>query len=605
MIKTGIASGVVGGVRDGIVRGVRGLLRKPLAVLLNGTTQYMSRTTPELNLTGKYSLVDDFSRGNYSGWTVASGSYAVDNAVANPLSANQYSLKCTGAGVISIPCNQAYGSWEWDVYKGGDGNITPVYFISSAIGTYTTNAGYLAYFNADERSLLDICSAGGISTLFFSQTSYVSISTWYRYKITRNTNGQFLVYLKGGVWGKDYVLVSAVNGTNPITNNTYTSSNYFVIDLDANDRISNIVCEYGDGTLDLNGYERIMLSDSRGFETTVGAWVGAGNHTVARSTVDKRTGTASALLTATGAGDATTNYIELPASGFTSLVEGEKYTLEFWAKATGATTKITASIGGQSRQSANIGNTNWTSASNKYVFNFQATASEVGQPIRLFLDKADTVYIDDVSLTQAYDMLMTYWYKGADNVGGIFSRGLAFSQGANIGWEVNHNTDYSIAIWDGVFYREAKKLTGIFDHYWHMITYTINRSTVITQNTDGKDSVKSTEITPVGKIIRVIPFPVGVRAIAYLDGQLGDIQITRFTDIAKSNATPSGLLNAYNRGNLVSKEWQGGGAQEVAFYDWKGESSSEMLSDKSGTGNDLVGTATSLKDRVIRYFKWT
>ena len=54
------------------------------SVNLDGSSEYAS-VVPSLRLTGKYSLVDDFSDGNYNGWTVSSGSYAVNNSVANPL----------------------------------------------------------------------------------------------------------------------------------------------------------------------------------------------------------------------------------------------------------------------------------------------------------------------------------------------------------------------------------------------------------------------------------------------------------------------------------------------------------------------------------------
>ena len=58
------------------------------------------------------------------------------------------------------------------------------------------------------------------------------------------------------------------------------------------------------------------------------------------------------------------------------------------------------------------------------------------------------------------------------------------------------------------------------------------------------------------------------------------------------------LTTAYNRGKLIKSEWTGGTPVEVAFYDWKGSTTNEILSDKSGTGNNLTGTNMDINDRV-------
>ena len=70
---------------------------------------------------------------------------------------------------------------------------------------------------------------------------YIAINTWYRIRITRSTSGVFTVYILGGNF-TNWTLVSTTggSGTNPVTDNTYTTSSYFVMDLDANDRVSGI-----------------------------------------------------------------------------------------------------------------------------------------------------------------------------------------------------------------------------------------------------------------------------------------------------------------------------------------------------------------------------
>ena len=99
-------------------------------------------------------------------------------------------------------------------------------------------------------------SESGVANLFSTAASYVKINTRYRFKVTRNSFtdefvvgavGTFAVYIRGGDFGTDYVLVDVSGGTgsNPATDNTYTTSNYLVADLDTGDQISNILIKKG------------------------------------------------------------------------------------------------------------------------------------------------------------------------------------------------------------------------------------------------------------------------------------------------------------------------------------------------------------------------
>jgi hypothetical protein len=223
----------------------------------DGSTDYLSLATPPLQMMGKYSLQETFSDGDYTtgnAWTVSSGAYAVTDTVAM-YSGLTYALRCATAGIISIPNNWAYGYVAFDWRKGGSTNINYVYLNSKSSNTSTN--GYALYTSATSRQTLSIVNSGVHNTLFYSGASYVNNFVSYRDSIVRNTNGSFSVYIKGGTFGDTYTLVSTTggSGTNPVTDNTYTQSNYFVLDLDAGDMIANIVCEYGMGSMDLNGHE--------------------------------------------------------------------------------------------------------------------------------------------------------------------------------------------------------------------------------------------------------------------------------------------------------------------------------------------------------------
>lgn len=146
-------------------------------------------------------------------------------------------LECITAGTIAIPSKQAYGTWEFDWYKGA--TTEPIYsFIANNLKPYGYNNGY---------SILPYTTrfyfSNGTVYLGYTNINVITSNTWYRFKITRSTSGVFTLYIKGGTFGTNsWTLVSTVGGagTNPVTDNTYTTSEYFVLDIDAGDCITNI-----------------------------------------------------------------------------------------------------------------------------------------------------------------------------------------------------------------------------------------------------------------------------------------------------------------------------------------------------------------------------
>lgn len=572
------------------------------ALDFDGSTEYLS-CTPALRLTGEYSLWDNFSDGNYDGWTVSSGAYSVVDST--PLSGGTKALKCTTAGIISIPCNQAYGSWEFDIYKVGITSF--VAFINSSISNVSTGDNYNLRFRNDKPITLlrkDVAAIQG------SATNYYSMNTWYRVKITRNTNGSFTTYIKGGAFGSDYILVSVTGGTgtNPATDNTYTSSNFFVLDLGASDMIANIVCQQGEGSLDLNSYERIYHADNRNMTKTGGwSWNGNGTHSIDTTSTDKRTGTYSSKIISTGAGDSTTNFVNLPNANFDTLkTDGngvyEKYTLEFWVKSKGASglPRVNIRIGNQLKTSDTISNI----AFEKVVFNFQSNSLVSNQDIKLWINQADTVFVDDVSLTKSYDInIGALAYPTSTSYKAI----LGNSQGTLVGYDMGTQTGYILRT---EFISNSTNLISIdasgtqINTAYSLYNSIANRTDSTSTYRNGVVAVKKL-MTAIGSIINVGNLNVGARSAgdSKFQGTIGHVQITKFTDISQSNVNSTTLTTAYNRGKLIQNEWTGGSPIEVAFYDWKGATANEMLTDKSGTGNNLTGTNIDLTDRVKTKFK--
>lgn len=210
-------------------------------------------------------LLEDFSNNPVGEtkpreWVKGTGSYKIDeltsqDSVLNHLDIGTKYLENTSAGTIATQSKTAYGVWEFDLYKGADGNSLRV----SPIGgnkSYPSNQGYHFYIFNTEALYFD----KEATNLFKTANSYIANNTWYRIKVARlNSAGTFAkivpsmtteypadtfaVFIKGGAFGNNWTLVNTTggSGSNPVTNSTYTTSNYFVCYLDSGDRIGNIV----------------------------------------------------------------------------------------------------------------------------------------------------------------------------------------------------------------------------------------------------------------------------------------------------------------------------------------------------------------------------
>ncbi len=184
---------------------------------------------------------EDFEDGNYAMgkhlWSVTSGAYTITGD-------EEKYLQNSTAGVISTPSTKAYGTWEFSLYKGGASNSFYSGFISDSNAAEIASNGYSLIFYSDEGIWFYKNNIGSENLLNNTAASYFAINTWYRLKVTRTTAGVFTFYIKGGAFGSEswtLVDVTGGSGTNPVTNNTYTTSAYFVNDLDASDRIDNIL----------------------------------------------------------------------------------------------------------------------------------------------------------------------------------------------------------------------------------------------------------------------------------------------------------------------------------------------------------------------------
>jgi len=637
-------------------------------------------------------------------------------------------ISATQANITSssyFVSNQAYGKWTFTVNKAGDANKIDVYFINDVTGA-SGNNGYMFRFGTDEKMYL-YSVASGTPTVRITSSGTFALSTNHLIEITRNTNGAFDVRVNG-----------ASIGTN--TNATYTKSNYCYVES-SGDVVSNLSFEYGDGSLDLNSFERVLHSDNRDYENATNiTWTGNGNHSVARSTTDKRTGSASLAITSTGAGDASTNYISLPLNAFVPIVAGEKYTIEAWARGTAeiegspiytsnfgtnadgwtnlaggdvvvgnidgiggqddvlrltsdnstgnhAATKtvgttgvaykltykyyipsanttikrlaaysggtqigtintvtdawttvtinyistgalrfygltqldattftgtngdvfyikdvvimlvtlpsVTFSLGNQSKTIGNIFCVPGTFT--KLVWSFQATSNEVNQPLKMYANQADIIYFDDFSLTQTYDVLILAWHKTA-----VTTVSTIIDLAANrFQLRTDAINSLRLAVQDKsntLITMNTTSLGNVADNNWHLSGIILERTNGVKFLVDGSATNYYPEYLQASRLVTsnidVGKYLSGER----MNGQLGEIQIVRFVDIAQSNVNTTTLTQAYRLG--IPKSWVGGNPDEVFRVDWRGATTSQMLGDRSGKGNNLTGTNIDISDQI-------
>jgi hypothetical protein len=321
-------------------------------------------------------------------------------------------------------------------------------------------------------------------------------------------------------------------------------------------------------------------------------WTGAGTHTIDTSSTDKRTGTYSGKLKATAAGDSTTNYITLPATSFTAIEAGKKYTLEGWARVATAGTKITAGFGTKWKQSGTISTVAGTFT--KYVFNFLATAAEVGQEIRIYCNQADSLYLDDLSLTQAFDCMINIWLNSGTpaGTGYVLSRAAGGANGYAFTVVATGNGKFEFDDYSGLRVTGTQSL--INGSVWRLITGTFSRDGNLNLYINGVNITPNVSISGIGRIVNTSTLALGSYTSGSLKAacSLGQVQIVRFADISTATIDPA---NWYVNGLPLS---YAGGSIVFDFNPKRGSNDAEMLQDWSGTGNNLTGTNVTTANRV-------
>lgn len=151
-------------------------------------------------------------------------------------------LECALAGNIFKHSSTAYGTFTFDFYYGGDSTF--MFTNSSGNKVIGLATGYhLRFYSGTLGIYLQInrgTSTGDYADLFYTASNYFTAYTWYGLKVTRTPAGVFTVYIRGGLFGNKYILMTPSSGTNPVTNTTHTTSNSMVGLFSGGSRIANL-----------------------------------------------------------------------------------------------------------------------------------------------------------------------------------------------------------------------------------------------------------------------------------------------------------------------------------------------------------------------------
>lgn len=150
--------------------------------------------------------------------------------------------ECTTAGLLYHSSPQAYGTWEFEFYKGAATTVG-LHFLASSVDSFD---GYGLVIDGNEKlSLIEFAGGTPTATHFATGDGYVTAGSWYRLRVTRRSDGEFTVYVKGGPEFPMWTQVVPTSGSNPVTDSTYTTSLVFRADLDVGDRAGDLISHHG------------------------------------------------------------------------------------------------------------------------------------------------------------------------------------------------------------------------------------------------------------------------------------------------------------------------------------------------------------------------
>ena len=242
----------------------------------------------------------------------------------------------------------------------------------------------------------------------------------------------------------------------------------------------------------------------------------------------------------------------------------------------------------------------------KFVLNFEWQPADVtaGQDLKLYLNGAGSVYVDGISLTQAYDMARLSGFRtgvlGSTLESSIFMIGGVGAPTAGGVWSYITNSDrvYRVGMQDNTYNTSTSIATSMTfsDNTYYNVCELLDKVGTSYIYVNGVSRASSTNPRIVGKVINTstdYPLRIGtwsIGASVKFKGNMSPMQIIRFTNISQSNFDPT----TYKIGQSVT----GGGAEEVlrlTFQD--GTNIANTLKDYSPMNHTITGVNVDITNR--------
>jgi len=172
-----------------------------------------------------------------SGFSVGSGGMFI---ASDPDGGRVKAIVVQTDGWYSRPSTQAYGEWSFimDRYQTNTTRVLLIGSDNADVTGGTQNGYYFISGNSGQVTLSKVTAGAGVS-LFQSAGGVMVTGTRYKVRVTRNVAGVFSTYLTDMDSGSPEFLVTAITGTNPVTDTSFSTSNYLVIQGDQYDALGN------------------------------------------------------------------------------------------------------------------------------------------------------------------------------------------------------------------------------------------------------------------------------------------------------------------------------------------------------------------------------
>lgn len=538
--------------------------------LLDSTKGYYYFDSAYVANTSNDSTTEDLSGHGNNGTRYGSFSWSSESRIIGGTS-----LYFNGNSYIQLPSQNITSSFTADLWF-KIGTIDPSQKQMMILGQHPDGADCFYVTISNEGTIffkVASVTPSVLITQILTNKSY-NDNKWHYLACVFNAGSTLQFYIDGELYA-----------STPLTSTTVTNTGgMFIGELDGNNSFGRFNGWMQEFRLTRRGLTAAEIKNHyNNFTEDYTIWTPHGTHTITSDASNHYDGTYGGKIVSTGVGDGTSNYVSLTIPE--PLVAGYKYMVEVNTKTTYDVSKImTIQIGSQA-DTIHLA-TSWV----KKNYHLKSVG---GEDFRVYLNKADTSFIDYIRIKKVYDFLFLSWNK---------SNGVGVQENVQtIPYTINFN---SSNIYNTLLDEYGTNLTlDLIKPYnisqWNLmgnyIDWTANCATFLNTNAQ-----TSTSHQALGSLS--IPFTTGGGlALFYSNpfqfvGQAGAIAIYRFDDISLSNFNLTNLVNSSTAISLANIT--GGGSKLEAYWDFAGDTTNYILN-KSPYENNSYRTLNNLTPYFI------